>query len=76
MSLCYHCKHRRLSQERVQIFIQAAIARGDTPPYRGMVADPTPKAECKRHEGYGYRVESRDVCGDFEEDNNGKGIKV
>ena len=56
MSLCYSCKYRAESIERCRKWSGV-----------GMVCDPTPKSECKRHEGYGHPVESRDVCRDFVE---------
>lgn len=61
MSLCFTCKYRAESIERCRKWSGV-----------GMVADPAPKAECKRHEGYGHPVESRDVCRDYEAKKSGE----
>jgi len=51
--LCEGCFHRHDSRRRVEEHIQMKLERGETPPFKGIVCDPAPKAECKDHEGYG-----------------------
>jgi hypothetical protein len=60
MTLCLTCRHRADSKRRVA----AARARG----YLGLVADPTPRDECKRHAEYGEPEKSREECGDYRTD--------
>lgn len=56
--LCSRCMYRKESIE--------AMAQWKAANYDGMLCDPAPKAECKRHRGYGVRPpETRAKCRDF-----------
>jgi hypothetical protein len=57
--LCETCRHRAESMERVQGW----LSRGAEA--RGLPCDPTPRAECKDHEGYG-RSGTKTECRDYE----------
>ena len=56
--ICFSCRHRVDSIKRVVDWRN----RGG----KGMVCDPAPKAECKRHNGYtGNDDETREYCQDY-----------
>jgi len=55
--LCDRCQHRADSRAR------CAAHRGQ----HGIICDPAPRAECKRHEGYGRTPWSKEVCDDYQE---------
>ncbi len=63
--LCEKCFHRQDSRKRVERYIQVRLDRGESPPFKGIVNDIAPRAECKRHEGYGHTVETITQCWDF-----------
>lgn len=61
-SLCARCFYRADSRRRCVEFAQLPRAPGVP---RGLVCDPAPRAECKRHEGYGHvPAETRAACCD------------
>jgi hypothetical protein len=47
--ICFSCKHRAESIARVEEYLER------NPLKTGLCCDPTPRAECKYHEGYGYK---------------------
>jgi len=66
--LCERCQHRAASRRRVADAAaraeQRAVAGADS---RVVVCDPTPKRECKAHEGYGEDPPlQRSGCRDFQ----------
>ncbi len=64
--LCNHCFYRKDSRRRVEEYVQMRFALGQKPPFTGMVNDPSPRAECKRHEGYNVDpAETKVECSDF-----------
>jgi len=62
--LCETCQHRADSIARVIRALEDFKPTNDSDVC--MVCDPAPKAECKRHPGYGHKTESRDVCRDYQ----------
>lgn len=66
---CFRCHHRDESKRRVREFLAGVDARSGA-----LVNDIAPKAECKRHAGYGIDPEeTRLVCRDFTENYTDKG---
>ncbi len=55
--LCESCRHRAESIARVMRHLSHSVP--------GMVCDPTPKAECKSHFGYGLKMETKVNCADY-----------
>jgi hypothetical protein len=56
---CFSCQHRVDSIARVKRY------RERNPEGGGMVCDPAPKYECKRHSGYGMKDETKIECRDY-----------
>lgn len=66
--LCEKCHHRQDSRRRVEQYVQMRLARGEKPPFEGIVNDLAPRYECKQHEGYGRDVGTITQCWDFRPD--------
>lgn len=62
--LCETCQHRADSIARVNRAIKEFKPSSNDDVC--VVCDPAPRAECKRHSGYGHKTESRDVCRDYQ----------
>lgn len=67
--LCERCveRHRsRLNCIRAGERTIERMRKGANVESLGIISDPAPKHECKRHEGYQDCAETREVCRDFE----------
>jgi len=56
--LCGKCIEREKSIQNVKEYLKRK-------PVGGMILDPTPKAECKRHALYGEKDYQKQFCHDF-----------
>ena len=58
-NLCEKCYYRECSRQACEDYLKRH------PNGKGMVCDPTPKAECKDHELYGEKIGIKTACFDF-----------
>ena len=58
-NLCEQCYYRERSRQACEDYLKRH------PNGKGMVCDPTPKAECKDHELYGEKIGIKTACFDF-----------